>query len=57
MDRSTEKHDEDELRLLLDGYRGMAADVESEREAWEWCEALIADALSDLDADGPLNFR
>jgi hypothetical protein len=35
----------------------MAVDMESEREAWEWCEALIADAFSDLDAVGPLNFQ
>ncbi len=28
-------------------YRAMAADVEREREAEEWCEALIGDILID----------
>ncbi|MFC0632380.1 hypothetical protein [Brevundimonas balnearis] len=28
---------------LLQGYRDMAADEAREREAGEWCEALIAD--------------
>jgi hypothetical protein len=32
---------------LLAGYGEMAADVEHEREAMEWCEALIGDALAD----------
>jgi len=26
------------------GYREMAADLEREREAEEWCEGLVADA-------------
>ncbi len=32
---------------LEDGYRAMAADVEREREAEAWCEALIGDILVD----------
>ena len=28
---------------LVAGYREMAADLEREREAEEWCEGLIAD--------------
>ena len=30
-----------------DGYRGMAADEEHEREAMEWIEALIADVADE----------
>lgn len=34
-----------EERRLEDQYRCMAADAEHEREAEEWCEALIGDAI------------
>jgi hypothetical protein len=30
---------------LEEEYRRMAADAEQEREAKEWCEALIGDAI------------
>jgi len=33
-----------EATELQGGYRRMADDSEQEREAQEWCEALIADA-------------
>ena len=33
-----------EEKRLEEGYRRMAADAEHEREAEEWCEALIGDA-------------
>jgi hypothetical protein len=35
---------EEEMRR---GYEAMAADVEAEAEALEWCEALIGDAWVD----------
>ena len=34
---------------LAEGYRAMAADGVQEREAEEWCEGLIGDALGDGD--------
>jgi hypothetical protein len=30
---------------LVDGYRAMAKDVERERQALEWIEALVGDSL------------
>ena len=32
---------------LLDGYRGLAEEVESETEAAEWVDGLLADAVGD----------
>ncbi len=34
---------------LLAGYRAMAADGVQEKDADEWCEALIGDAVNDGD--------
>ena len=31
---------------LADGYRAMAEDAEREREALEWCEALVGDGAN-----------
>jgi len=31
-------------KRLEEGYREMASDTEREREAVEWCEALISDS-------------
>jgi len=39
---------EEELRL---GYEAMAADEEAEREALEWCEALIGDSYEAATRD------
>jgi hypothetical protein len=35
---------------LLEGYREMASDTEHEREAVEWCEALIGDSFETADS-------
>lgn len=32
---------------LAEGYRAMAADARREREAMEWCEALVGDGAND----------
>ncbi len=36
-----------EERELVDRYREMAADVEREAEALEWCEGLISDVADE----------
>jgi hypothetical protein len=36
---------EPEQKRLEEEYREMAADAEHEREALEWCEALVGDAI------------
>ena len=35
---------------LEEGYREMAKDAEREREAEEWCEALIGDSSETADS-------
>ena len=35
---------------LEEGYREMATDMEHEREAEEWCEALIGDSSEAADS-------
>jgi len=35
---------------LAEGYREMAGDAEHEREAAEWCEALVGDASETADS-------
>ncbi len=37
-------------KRLEEGYREMARDAEREREAEEWCEALIGDSSENLDS-------
>jgi hypothetical protein len=39
---------------LLNGYRQMAADLESEREAQEWCEGLVSDAFEATESGARL---
>jgi ketopantoate hydroxymethyltransferase len=36
---------------LLAGYRQMAEDEQSEQEALDWCEALIADGVFTLEVE------
>lgn len=37
-------------KRLKEGYREMASDTEHEREAAEWCEALIGDSSKAADS-------
>ena len=37
-------------KRLEEGYREMASDAEHEREAKEWCEALIGDSSETADS-------
>lgn len=46
--------DSSELRA---GYEEMSRDAEREAEALEWCEALIGDALSDIDGENSRSLR
>ena len=36
---------------VVRGYQAMAADEESEKEAHEWCEALVGDGFRNCDPD------
>jgi hypothetical protein len=47
MDHDTDADDNSRTSqaALAEGYRQMAADIEHEKEAEEWAEALIGDAL------------
>jgi hypothetical protein len=44
-----EEFEDPEEAEPLSAYREMARDQDREREALEWCEALIGDALDDED--------
>jgi hypothetical protein len=37
-------------KRLEEGYREMASDTEHEREAAEWCDALIGDSSESADS-------
>lgn len=37
-------------KRLEEGYREMASDAEHEREATEWCDALIGDSCETADS-------
>ncbi len=37
-------------KRLEEGYREMATDMEHEREAEEWCDALIGDVAETADS-------
>jgi hypothetical protein len=37
-------------KRLEEGYREMASDTEHEREAAEWCDALIGDSFETADS-------
>ena len=54
--RAGKRHEMDSSELKT-GYEEMSKDAEHEAEALEWCEALIGDALSDLDGQDSRSLR
>lgn len=43
--------DKQSHETMVAGYREMAENAQTEREAFDWCEALISDCFSADDAE------